>query len=109
MRRKDIYSLLEQVQNGAVTPADGVRRLENLPFEDLGFARVDHHRTLRQGFPEVIFGLKKKPQHVAAIVRSLLPQKSNIMITRCSREMYAAVRRVARKAEYHEMAEAASV
>jgi hypothetical protein len=80
-----------------------------LPFEDLGFARVDHHRTLRQGFPEVIFGLKKKPQHVAAIVRSLLPQKRNILITRCPPDVFPAVRRVTRKAQYHEMAQAASV
>jgi pyridinium-3,5-biscarboxylic acid mononucleotide synthase len=109
MHRKDILSLLEQVQKGTLTPQDGIRRLENLPFEDLGFARVDHHRTLRQGFPEVIFGLKKQPRHVAAIVRSLLPQKSNILITRCPRDMYAAVRRVTRKVRYHEMAQAASI
>jgi NCAIR mutase (PurE)-related protein len=109
MHRKDILALLEEVQKGALTPQQGVGRLENLPFEDLGFARVDHHRTLRQGFPEVIFGLKKKPQHVAAIVRSLLPQKTNILITRCPRNVFAAVRRVAKKAQYHEMAQAATV
>ena len=109
MHRKHVLELLEQVNKGAISPAEGVKRLEHLPFEDLGFARVDHHRTLRQGFPEVIFGLKKKPQHVAAIVRSLLPQKSNILITRCSREVYAAVHRVSRKARYHEMAQAASI
>ncbi len=109
MHRKDILTLLEQVQKGLLTPADGIKRLESLPYEDLGFARVDHHRTLRQGFPEVIFGLKKKPQHVAAIVRSLLPQKTNILITRCPRNVYRAVRRVTRKARYHEAAQAASV
>ncbi|MBZ5498124.1 MAG: nickel pincer cofactor biosynthesis protein LarB [Acidobacteriia bacterium] len=109
MHRNDILNLLEQVQKGALTPHQGVKRLESLPFEDLGFARVDHHRTLRQGFPEVIFGLKKKPGHVAAIVRSLLPQKTNILITRCPRNVYAAVRRVTRKAQYHEMAQAASI
>lgn len=109
MRRKDILTLLEQVQKGTLTPEDGIKRLEHFPYEDLGFARVDHHRTLRQGFPEVIFGLKKKPQHVAAIVRSLLPQKTNILITRCPRGVYTAVRRVTRKARYHEMAQAASV
>jgi NCAIR mutase (PurE)-related protein len=109
MHRKDILSLLERVQEGALTPEDAVKRLERLPFEDLGFARVDHHRTLRQGFPEVILGMKKKPQHVAAIVRSLLPQKTNILITRCPRDVFLAVRRVSRKARYHDMAQAASV
>jgi NCAIR mutase (PurE)-related protein len=86
-----------------------VKRLESLPFENLGFARVDHHRTLRQGFPEVIFGLKKKPAHVAAIVRSLLPQKSNVLITRCSAAVFAAVRRVTKKAQYHDLAQAATI
>jgi hypothetical protein len=109
MHRKDILSLLEDVQKGTLTPEDGVKRLERLPFEDLGFARVDHHRTLRQGFPEVILGMKKKPQHVAAIVRSLLPQKTNILITRCPRDVYAAVRRVTRKAQYHDMAQAVGI
>jgi pyridinium-3,5-biscarboxylic acid mononucleotide synthase len=109
MNRQDILKLLEDVQRGKLSPTDGVRRLEGLPFEDLGFARVDHHRTLRQGFPEVIFGEGKKPEQVAAIVRSLLPHKSNILITRCSRPVYARLRRVTTKAHYHEAALAASV
>jgi NCAIR mutase (PurE)-related protein len=109
MQKKDILSLLEDIHKGVLTPQQGVKRLESLPFEDLGFARVDHHRTLRQGFPEVIFGLKKKPQHVAAIVRSLLPQKTNILITRCPTDVFAAVRRVTRKARYHDLAQAATI
>ena len=80
-----------------------------MPFEDLGYARVDHHRTLRQGFPEVIFGVGKRPEHVAGIVKSLLPQKSNILVTRCSPGIYARMRRVTAKAVYHKAARAASV
>ncbi len=83
--------------------------MRHLPFEDLGFARVDHHRTLRQGFPEVIFGVGKAPEHVAGIVRSLLPQKSNILVTRCSPEIYARLRRVTSKVKYHKAARAASI
>jgi hypothetical protein len=109
MHKNAILQLLQEIQKGALTPQEGVMRLESLPFEDLGFARVDHHRTLRQGFPEVIFGLKKKPQHVAAIVRSLLPQGTNILITRCTPNVYTAVRRVTKKARYHDMAQAACV
>ncbi len=101
--------MLEKVQKGAMTPAQGVERLQHLPFEDLGFARVDHHRTLRQGFPEVIFGPGKRPEHVAAIVKSLLPHKSNVLVTRCSRETYRRVRRVTAKARYHEPAQATSI
>jgi NCAIR mutase (PurE)-related protein len=109
MHRKDLLSLLEKVQKGTMTPEQGIQRLESMPFENLGFARVDHHRSLRQGFPEVIFGLKKKPAHVAAIVRSLLPQNGNILVTRCSKEIYSAIRRVTKKVEYHEMAQAATI
>jgi NCAIR mutase (PurE)-related protein len=109
MNRNAILNLLEEVGRGALSPQEAAQRLERLPFDDLGFARVDHHRTLRQGFPEVIFGMRKEPKHVAAIVRSLLPQQSNILITRCPREVYSAVRRVTRKARYHEAAQSASI
>jgi NCAIR mutase (PurE)-related protein len=109
MNRKNLQDLLEKVQRGEWTPKQGVERLRNMPFEDLGYARVDHHRTLRHGFPEVIFGVGKKPEQVAGIVKSLLPQKSNILVTRCSPQVYARVRRVSAKASYHEEARAASI
>jgi NCAIR mutase (PurE)-related protein len=109
MNRQNILELLEKIQKGEMTPAQGVERLQHLPFEDLGFARVDHHRTLRQGFPEVIFGPGKKPEHVAAIVKRLLPHKANVLVTRCSREIYRRVRRTTAKAKYHESAQALSI
>ncbi|HYK87972.1 MAG TPA: nickel pincer cofactor biosynthesis protein LarB [Acidobacteriota bacterium] len=109
MNRQSILELLESIQKGAVTPAQGVEKLSHLPFEDLGFARVDHHRTLRQGFPEVVFGLGKKPEHVAEIVRRLLPHKSNVLVTRCTREAYRRVRKITGRARYHEPAQALSV
>jgi NCAIR mutase (PurE)-related protein len=109
MNRTDIHRLLEEVAGGRITPAEGVRRLEHLPFEDIGFARVDHHRTLRQGFPEVIFGTGKTRSQVAAVVRKLLPHRTNILVTRCTPEVFAAVRRVTAKARYHAEARAAAV
>jgi NCAIR mutase (PurE)-related protein len=109
MKRNDLVSLLEKVHRGETSPQQAAKRLENLPFEDLGFARVDHHRTLRQGFPEVVFGQGKKPQQVAAIVRSLLPQKSNVLVTRCGREVLGRVRRECSKARYHELPRAISI
>ncbi len=109
MNRQQLLRLLEKVHSGALAPAEGVRLLEHLPFQDLGFARVDHHRTLRQGFPEVVFGQGKKPEHVAAIVKSLLRQKSNILVTRCTREVYRRIRKVTARASYHEAAQAASI
>lgn len=109
MNRKHIREMLEAVRSGAITPEQGIERLASMPFEDLGFARVDHHRTMRQGFPEVVFGPGKKPDQVAAIVRSLLPQKSNILVTRCSRQVYSRVRRLTSKASYHDAAQAISI
>ena len=109
MNRQSILDLLENVQKGAVTPAEGVERLQNLPYEDIGFARVDHHRTLRQGFPEVVFGPGKKPAQVAGIVKSLLPQKCNILVTRCGTDVYRPVRRLTSLARYHESAQAVSI
>jgi len=109
MKREDILRLLEEIAQGKVAPRDGVKRLAHLPFEDLGFARVDHHRALRQGFPEVVLGTGKSPEQVAGIVRSLLPYGSNVLVTRSSPEMFARVKRVARKARYHDTARAISV
>jgi len=109
MNRKDILDLLEQVHKGRTKPAQALRRLENMPFENLGFARVDHHRTLRQGFPEVIFGPGKKPEQIAAIVGSLLPQKTNILVTRCDRAAYRHIRRLSAKARFHEAPRAVSI
>src|SRR5262245_54785098 len=109
MNRQNLIALLEAVHQGRLTPKEGVKRLEHLPFEDLGFARVDHHRTLRQGFPEVVFGLDKKPEHVAAIVRSLLPYKTNVLVTRCTPKVFARIKRVTVKARYHDAAQAASI
>jgi pyridinium-3,5-biscarboxylic acid mononucleotide synthase len=109
MNRQNLIALLEAVHQGRLTPKEGVKRLEHLPFEDLGFARVDHHRILRQGFPEVVFGLDKKPEHVAAIVRSLLPYKTNVLVTRCTRKVFTRIKRVTVKARYHDAAQAASI
>jgi len=109
MNPQQVLELLEQVRKGSVTPDQGLERLKHLPFEDLGFARVDHHRTLRQGFPEVIFAPGKKPEQVVAIVKSLLRQKSNILVTRSDKKTYNWVRRVTSKAQFHPSARAITV
>jgi NCAIR mutase (PurE)-related protein len=66
---ESISKLFEQVRRGKLTPDEAVERLRHLPFEDLGFAKVDHHRSLRAGMPEVIFGERKTPPQVAEISR----------------------------------------
>jgi pyridinium-3,5-biscarboxylic acid mononucleotide synthase len=106
---QQVLELLEKVRQGTLTPDQGLERLKHLPFEDLGFARVDHHRTLRHGFPEVIFSPGKKPEQVAAIVKSLLQQKSNILITRSNDEVYKRVHRVTAKAIFHSDSKAITI
>jgi NCAIR mutase (PurE)-related protein len=110
MNQTELLKILELVQAGELAPAKAVERLKNLPFEDLGFAKVDHHRALRQGFAEVVFGKGKTPQQVAEIVRAMLRTKDsrqNILVTRADKKIFAAVKRVsgknARNAKFHEL------
>ena len=103
MNERDILELLAQVEAGKLTAARALERLRSLPFEDLGFAKVDHHRALRQGFAEVIFARGKTPHQVAEIGRRLLRQSKdgNVLVTRADAKQAAAVRRVARGAKFH--------
>jgi pyridinium-3,5-biscarboxylic acid mononucleotide synthase len=97
MNERELQKILESVRSGEVSPASALQRLKHLPFEDLDFAKVDHHRALRQGYAEVIFGKGKTPEQVAEIVRSMLRHKDgrqNILITRADEKIFAAVRRV---------------
>jgi hypothetical protein len=108
MNSQELLNLLELVQGGKLTPAKAIERLKHLPFEDLDFAKVDHHRTLRQGFAEVIFGKGKTPEQIAKIVRAMLGKKDskhNILITRTDAKTFSAVKRMAgkesRPAKFH--------
>ncbi|HKF52442.1 MAG TPA: nickel pincer cofactor biosynthesis protein LarB [Candidatus Acidoferrales bacterium] len=111
MNAEDIRGLVEALQKGRVSCDEAVERLKKLPFEDLGFAKIDHHRALRQGYPEVIFARGKAPKHVAEIVRGMLRAKSshNILITRADAKVYALVRRLARGAKFHELSGAITI
>src|ERR1700694_5549786 len=98
MTESDLLKLLNEVRSGALAPAGALERLKNLPFEDLDFAKVDHHRSLRQGFAEVVFGKGKTAAQVSEIVKALLrskPGRQNILVTRADTKMFAAVKRVA--------------
>ena len=116
MTENDLQRLLLEVQAGALSPAKALKQLKDLPFEDLGFAKVDHHRALRQGFPEVVFGKGKSATQVAEIVQALLRRKpgmQNILVTRADRNMFAAVKRATRKnrlaAKFHPLSGAISI
>jgi NCAIR mutase (PurE)-related protein len=106
MDRTQIEALLNEVHVGSTSVTDALERLRNLPFEDLGFAKVDHHRALRTGMPEVIFSQSKTPAQVAAIFARMAMAGGNVLATRASREVYAAVRESEPRAEFHEAARA---
>jgi hypothetical protein len=104
MNSEDILKLLEGVAARKLSPEAALDRLKHLPFEDIGFAKVDHHRALRQGYAEVIFGKGKTPAQVAEIVRAMLSKKGsrhNILITRADKKIFSAVNRISRAASFH--------
>src|SRR5262249_10881600 len=108
MNQHELQKLLERVSAGKLSPRDAVERLKDLPFEDLDFAKVDHHRALRQGYAEVVFAKGKTPAQVAEIVRAMLRRKDgrhNILVTRADARIFAAVKRVpaGRAAKFHEL------
>lgn len=111
MNAKDIRELVEALQKGRLSCDQAIERLKNLPFEDLGFAKIDHHRALRQGYPEVVYARGKTPRQVAEIAGGMLRAKSshNILITRADAKVYARVRRLTREARFHELSGAITV
>lgn len=100
MDADQLRALLDQVRDGAVDVDAAMLRMRHLPFEDLGFAKVDHHRALRHGIPEVVFGKGKTPEHVAAIAGSLLARASNVLVTRATCEIAERVKQDHPDAEY---------
>jgi hypothetical protein len=82
MTEDQLRVLLEEVRGGSTDIDAALSRLRHMPFEDIGFAKVDHHRAMRHGMPEVIFGLGKAPEHVVAIAGKLLDHGGNVLITR---------------------------
>jgi pyridinium-3,5-biscarboxylic acid mononucleotide synthase len=106
MDATSLRKLLQQIKDGTLSPDEAVTRLRHMPFEDLGFAKVDHHRRLRAGMPEVIFSAGKTPSQVAKIFKSMAVQGGNVLATRATPEHFRAVKKAVRKAEYHELARA---
>ncbi|MGH9328074.1 MAG: nickel pincer cofactor biosynthesis protein LarB [Terriglobia bacterium] len=109
MNDEQITKMLQQVRQGKLSVKAAVERLRDLPYEDLGYAKIDHHRPLRQGFPEVIFGRGKRPEHVEGVVRRMLPRKHNILITRGDEPLFQRIRKIAPKAEFHPLSGAIAV
>jgi len=106
MTPESLRKLFEQVRRGKLSADEAVARLRHMPFEDLGFAKVDHHRRLRAGMPEVVLAEGKTPRQVASIFARLARAGGNVLATRATRQHFAAVRKAVRRAEYHELARA---
>ncbi|PYY07971.1 MAG: nickel pincer cofactor biosynthesis protein LarB [Acidobacteria bacterium] len=106
MNAHSIRKLFDEVRNGRLSPDDAVDRLRHLPFEDLGYAKVDHHRVLRAGMPEVIFGQGKTPAQVAGIFARLAQHNGNVLVTRADEQQLASVKKEAPKVEYRALARA---
>jgi hypothetical protein len=109
VNEETLKRMLEEFREGKIDLAATVERLRTLPFEDLGFARVDHHRTLRRGFPEVIFGEGKSAHQLTVIMRSLLAHGAQVLVTRVDAAKAAAVREEIPAADYHDLARALTV
>ncbi|HEY2431495.1 MAG TPA: nickel pincer cofactor biosynthesis protein LarB [Vicinamibacterales bacterium] len=108
MNRQQLRTLLDDVRSGGTTTEAAheqlLQFLRQSPFEDLGFARVDHHRQLRQGFPEVVFGQGKTPGQIAAIGKTLVGAGQNLLVTRTVADAHRAVASEVPAARFHEVA-----
>ena len=113
MNVSELQALLDSVREGTTKPADAHERiaaaLREQPFEDLGFAKVDHHRSVRQGFPEVVLGLGKTPDQIATIASQIVRRGHPLLVTRADEAAWNTVRTVVSKAEYHELARCITV
>src|SRR5687768_16222413 len=108
MTPAELKTLLEDVREGRVAAGDAhtrlLERFREQPFEDLGFARIDHHRSIRQGFPEVILGIGKTPEQIAEIAARIVNRGQPLLVTRVEEAGWLAVRERIPEAEYHPQA-----
>lgn len=109
MNQHQLKTLLERLRAGTLSVEGTMKRLRTLPYEDLGFASLDHHRSLRQGFPEVIFCEGKTKAQVLAIARALLKKGGPLLATRVEPAIANALRRLDRRAVYHEAARVVAI
>jgi pyridinium-3,5-biscarboxylic acid mononucleotide synthase len=104
MQKDDLVKILHQYKLDEISEKDILNYFENLPFEDISFAKIDHHREIRFGFPEVIFCQNKTPEQVAIIAEKLVKHGSNLLATRASLEIFETVKKYIPDADYNETA-----
>ncbi len=101
---QELYALLDRVKKGEVAIEEAVEVLKELPYKDIGIAKIDNHRELRNGYPEVIYCEGKTLEHIQCIVKTMLDRGDNILATRANYKIYGAIKQICPKAEYHELA-----
>ena len=109
MDSKTFLKLLEDYKNERVSEQEALDILKHLPFEDLGYARVDHHREMRKGFPEVIFGSGKTPEQIHGIVQSLYRNNTNVLITRSEESVFRSLQKDFPEVKFHRNSKAISI
>ena len=109
MNVKEVEKLLTDVKNGDTTVDKALEVLKNFPYTDLGFARIDHHREMRTGYPEIIYCAGKSVEQVKEIVKVMSERENNVIGTRANQEMYEAVKSIIPSAVYYPMARIISV
>lgn len=102
MYKKKLKKILEKVKNQEIEVDEAAESLKDLPYKDLGFARIDHHRSIRNGYPEVIYCEGKSLDEIEGIVEEMLRNESNILASRANEEIYQRVKKMAPEAEYYE-------
>lgn len=103
MNKEEIKELLESVKNNKLNVDEALEKLEDLPFKDLGFAKIDNHREIRVGYPEVIYCEGKTVEQVRDIVKFMITKNNNILGTRANEEMYNAVKEICEEAKYNKL------
>ena len=101
MHEQEIKGIMQKVRSGKIEVDDAIRKLKFLPFEDLGYAKIDHHRELRKGFPEVVYCQSKTVKQVGEIVKRLAKKNATILATRATKEMFNAVKKNIKNSEYN--------
>jgi NCAIR mutase (PurE)-related protein len=104
MSPKELENLLNSVKEGKTSVPDALESLKSLPYTDLGFARIDNHREMRTGYPEIIYCAGKTVEQVREIVRAMIARENNVIATRATQEMFEAVKTIAPDAVFHSMA-----
>ncbi|MEZ5345021.1 MAG: nickel pincer cofactor biosynthesis protein LarB [Pyrinomonadaceae bacterium] len=104
MKKSDISEILRSHADGTVSTDDAAAAIKNLSYEDIGYARIDHSRAERQGFPEVVFGEGKSNEQILGIFEKLIARSPNVLITRTNADVFGEIRNVYTEAEWHEQA-----